>query len=84
MMGFGPERNDLAPLSDFIVTETVHIKRVRRQVNLFDWEGLKGKHYSWDFQKKTINVRCRKPHDIEIVLDDDSVADGWTIVWDVT
>lgn len=80
-MNFVQQRNDLAPLSDFVVTETIHVSRARRKVNLYEWGAYLTTPLSVDWDRLVIIMYAHEPHDIEVVLTDDMIANGWKVEW---
>lgn len=77
---YAADRNDLAPLSDFVVTETIHINR-RRKVSLYSWDGYLTTPMSVDWDRLTVVFYANEPRDIEVVPPDEMIADGWKIEW---
>jgi hypothetical protein len=74
------DRNDLAPLSDFVVTETI-IKRTRRQVSLYDWDGYLTTPLSINWDRLVIVFYADEPRDVEVIPPADMIVDGWKIEW---
>jgi hypothetical protein len=72
--------NDLAPLSDFVVTETIHISQ-RRKVSIYEWPGYLTTPLSISYSDMTITFYADEPRDVEVVPTDEMIADGWKIKW---
>lgn len=80
--GWPAGSNDLAPLSEFVVTEKVFVKPVLRKVNFYEWDGWDSLVYELDDVAKRYLVQRAKPTDVEVVLDQDMIDRGFEIVWE--
>lgn len=77
-------KNDMPPLDEFVVTTKDYSKKLPQVV----WNQYYKTHpwpeYNCDYRGKIVHIAKGepKPTDVEIILAEQEVRDGWTIVWD--
>jgi hypothetical protein len=74
--------NMLALLSEFIVTAKVFVKPGLRKVNFYRWAGWDPLNYRIDGLTKQYIVKRAQPTDVEVVLDQHLIEQGYRIVWE--
>lgn len=72
---------ELKPLSEFTVTVRTPRDRLRR-TRLFPWLQQNDIEYSIDHSSNIIKVFGKLPDDVEPVLDENNIEDGWKVLWD--
>jgi hypothetical protein len=72
----------LALLSEFIVTATFFVKPGLRKVNFYQWAGWDPLNYIIDDVTKQYIVQRAQPTDVEVVLDQHLIEQGYEIVWE--
>lgn len=74
-MHTGP--NVLPPLSEFVVT--VKGNNLPK-IGLQDWFNA-NPNVSWNAMHYRVTIRAKQPIDVEVVLNDYDIGNGWKIIW---